>query len=158
MGLKNKGHLGVGADADVAIFNINPETTDIAKKYKTVRKAFGNAAYTIKDGIIVVKDAEVVANTPGRTMWLDVQTKEPCRIDDEMKRKFRDYWTVEYDNYPVTDHYLKVPEKLTSKGKCLNMITLTPKRVFDVPVQAACITPDVIPRENRSRNRGIANH
>jgi formylmethanofuran dehydrogenase subunit A len=31
LGLKNKGHLGVGADADVAIFNINPETLDIAK-------------------------------------------------------------------------------------------------------------------------------
>ena len=27
LGLVNKGQLGVGADADVAIFNINPETT-----------------------------------------------------------------------------------------------------------------------------------
>jgi len=25
LGLKNKGHLGVGADADVAIYNVNPE-------------------------------------------------------------------------------------------------------------------------------------
>jgi formylmethanofuran dehydrogenase subunit A len=116
LGLKNKGHLGVGADADVAIFNINPETTDISKSYKSVRKAFANAAYTIKDGIVVVKDAEVVANTPGRTMWLDVQTKEPCRIDDEMKQKFKDYWTVEFDNYPVTDHYVKVPEKIQIKA------------------------------------------
>ena len=62
LGLKNKGHLGVGADADVAIYNVNPETTDIAKKYKTVRRAFRDAAYTIKDGKIVVKDGEVVMN------------------------------------------------------------------------------------------------
>src|SRR5512147_121051 len=48
LGLKNKGQLGIGADADVAIFNINPETLDIAKQYKTARKAFKNAAYTIK--------------------------------------------------------------------------------------------------------------
>jgi formylmethanofuran dehydrogenase subunit A len=26
LGLKNKGHLGVGADADIAIYNLNPET------------------------------------------------------------------------------------------------------------------------------------
>jgi formylmethanofuran dehydrogenase subunit A len=77
LGLKNKGHLGVGADADVAIFNINPETTDIARKYKTARKAFKNAAYTIKDGQIVVKDGEVVGKADGRTMWLNVETAEP---------------------------------------------------------------------------------
>jgi formylmethanofuran dehydrogenase subunit A len=116
LGLKNKGHLGVGADADVAIFNINPETTDIARKYKTVRRAFKHAAYTIKDGLIVVKDGEVVGNASGRTMWLDVQTKEPCKIDEEMKSKFKQYWTVEYDNYPVYDHYIKVKDKISVKA------------------------------------------
>jgi formylmethanofuran dehydrogenase subunit A len=116
LGLKNKGHLGVGADADVSIYNINPETQDIAQNYKPVRRAFSNAVYTIKDGEIVVKDAEIVATPPGRTIWLDVQTKEPCRIDEEMKRKFKDYWTIEFDNYPVTDHYIKVPEKRTIKA------------------------------------------
>jgi formylmethanofuran dehydrogenase subunit A len=116
LGLKNKGHLGVDADADVAIFNINPETTDIARKYKTVRRAFKSAAYTIKDGQIVVKDGAVVGSASGRTMWLDVQTKEPCKIDEEMKSKFKQYWTVEYDNYPVYDHYIKVKEKITVKA------------------------------------------
>jgi formylmethanofuran dehydrogenase subunit A len=89
---------------------------DIASKYKTTRRAFKHAAYTIKDGKIVVKDGKVVAYADGRTMWLDVETKEPCLIDEEMKRKFKEYWTVEYDNYPVFDHYLKVPEKLTIKA------------------------------------------
>jgi len=116
LGLKNKGHLGVGADGDIAIYNINPETTDIAQDYKPVRKAFGHAAYTVKDGQIVVKDGEVVNPISGKTMWLDVETKEPCVIDEEMKKKFKQYWTVEYDNYPVFDHYLKVPEKLTIKA------------------------------------------
>ena len=116
LGLKNKGHLGIGADADISIYNINPETTDIAQTYKPVRKAFANATYTIKDGIILVKDAEIIATTPGRTMWLDVQTKEPCRIDDKIKSKFKEYWTIEFDNYPVTDHYIKVPEKITIKA------------------------------------------
>ena len=117
LGLKTKGQLGVGADADVAIFNINPEKLDIAQQFKIARKAFKHAAYTVKDGKIVVKDGEVVDNTtPGRTMWLDVQTKDPCIIDDEMRHKFRQYWTIEYDNYPVFEHYLRVPEKLTVKA------------------------------------------
>ena len=116
LGLKNKGHLGVGADADVAVYNINPETTDIARKYKVVRKAFRNTAYTVKDGKIVVKDGEVVQNVDGRTMWLDVETTGQVQVDQDMKSRFKQYWTVEYDNYPVYDHYLKVPEAIAVKA------------------------------------------
>ena len=116
LGLASKGHLGVGADADIAIYNVNPEKIDIAKTYKKVRRAFGNAAYTIKDGKIAVKDGEVVQHVDGKTMWCDVQTAEPVKIDDEMKRKFKEYWTVEYDNYPVYDHYLKVPSPIIVKA------------------------------------------
>ena len=116
LGLKEKGHLGVGADADVAIYNVNPEATDVARKYKPVRRAFGDTAYTIKDGKVVVRDGEVVSHVDGKTMWLDVQTAEQVKIDEEMKRKFKEYWTVEYDNYPVTDHYLKVPDRITIKA------------------------------------------
>jgi len=116
LGLKDKGHLGVGADADIAIYNVNPETMDIARKYKPVRRAFGSAAYTIKDGQVVVKDGEVVQHADGRTMWVDVKTTEQIKIDEDMKRRFKEYWTVEYDNYPVTDHYLKIQEPITVKA------------------------------------------
>ena len=117
LGLKNKGHLGVGADADVAIYNVNPETDNIASKYKTARKAFGNAAFTIKDGKIVVKNGEIVQHTDGRTIWLDVETTQEEKVDEEMKKKFRQYWTVEYDNYPVLDHNVKVQDPITVKAK-----------------------------------------
>jgi formylmethanofuran dehydrogenase subunit A len=81
-----------------------------------VRKAFRNAAYTIKDGKVVVKDGEVVQHVDGRTMWLDVQTAEHVKVDEELKRRFKEYWTVEYENYPVTEHYLKVSEPITIKA------------------------------------------
>jgi formylmethanofuran dehydrogenase subunit A len=116
LGLKNKGHLGVGADADIAIYNINPEKTDIAKKYKTARRAFSNAAYTIKDGKVVAKDGEILQHVDGRTIWLDVNTAEQVEVDEEMKRRFKEYWTVEYENYPVTDHYLKISDPITIKA------------------------------------------
>ena len=108
LGLKSKGHLGIGADADIAIYNVNPETVDPSRKYKTVRRAFKRAGYTIKNGKLVVKNGEILRHVEGATMWLDVQTSEPVKISDEMKRKFREYWTVEYENYPVTENYLEV--------------------------------------------------
>ena len=116
LGLTNKGHLGVGADADIAIYNINPETLDITKKYKTARRAFGRAAYTIKDGKIVVKDGEVVQHVDGRTMWLDIKNVEHVKVDEDMKKRFKQYWTVEFDNYPVFDRYVKVSDPITVKA------------------------------------------
>ena len=116
LGLKVKGHLGIGADADVAIFKINPEKIDIAKDYKKVRRAFGDTAYTIKGGDIVAKDGEILQPVDGKTIWLDVQTSEQVKVDDEMKRRFKEYWTVEYENYPVSDHYIKVSSPITLKA------------------------------------------
>ena len=90
---------------------------EIAKKYKVLRRAYHNAAYTIKDGTVVVKDGQVVnGQVPGRTLWVDSQTKDPCKIDDEMKRKFKEYWTIEYENYAVSDHYVKVSDKMSIKA------------------------------------------
>ncbi len=116
LGLKAKGHLGIGADADVAIYAINPENIDPSKKHKTVRRAFENAAYTIKGGKIVAKKGEILRHVEGATMWLDVQVSEPIRITEEMKRRFRDYWTVEYENYPVTENYLEFSHPITIKA------------------------------------------
>jgi len=106
LGLENKGHLGIGADADIAVYNVNPQTIDPAVKYKTVRRALKHAAYTIKEGEIVVKNDEIVKPAEGATIWLDVQTSEPAEITEDMKRKFKEYWTVEYENYPVPEHCL----------------------------------------------------
>ncbi len=116
LGLGNKGHLGVGADADVAIYSIDPETTDPSRKYKTLKRAFKNAAYTIKGGEIVAKEGEILKHVEGSTMWLDVQVSEPIKITKDMKRRFREYWTVEYENYPVTERYLRVSDPITVKA------------------------------------------
>jgi formylmethanofuran dehydrogenase subunit A len=113
LGLKNKGHLGIGADADISIYDLNPETIDITQEYDVVCRAFSDAAYTIKDGKVVVKDGKIVQTVDGKTIWLNVNTAEQVQIDDDMKRRFKQYWTVEYDNYPVFDHYVKVSEPIT---------------------------------------------
>lgn len=117
LGLDNKGHLGVGADADVAIYDVNPKTTDPSQQYKAVRKAFKHAAYTIKGGKIVVKQDRIVQQVNGSTIWLDLQTSEPAEINEDMKRRFREYWTVEYDNYPVSDHYIESSQPVTVRTR-----------------------------------------
>ena len=64
----------------------------------------------------MVKDGEIVQHADGKTMWLDVETTEEMKVDEEMKRKFKQYWTVEYENYPVFDHYVKVSDAIPVKA------------------------------------------
>ena len=117
LNLTQKGQLGVGADADVAIYDINPELVDPSKKYKKVRRAFKRAAYTIKGGEVVVKDGQIVKSVSGRTFWVDVKTSLPLEVNDDLKRKFREYWTIEYENYPLPDGYLHNPAPISIKAE-----------------------------------------
>lgn len=117
LGMKSKGHLGVGADADVAIYDINPQHLDISKKYKVARKAFQSAAYTIKDGKVVVKNGEIVKPVHGKTYWTDVATSMPHEINDDIKKKFREYWTVEYENYPLPEGFIHASSPIPIKAE-----------------------------------------
>jgi len=117
LNLTQKGHLGVGADADIAVYGINPEQIDPSKKYKTVRRAFRRAAYTIKDGEIVVKNGQIVKSVFGKTFWVDVKTSLPMEVNDDLKQKFREYWTVEYENYPIPDRFLHFPAPIPVKAE-----------------------------------------
>jgi formylmethanofuran dehydrogenase subunit A len=118
LGLKDKGHLGIGADADIAIYNLNPEEIDISKKYRLARKAFKHAAYTIKDGVIVVKDGEIVKPVNGRTYWVKSETSKALQeFVPKLKETFEDYYTVQYENYPVPDHHVAVSSPLVVKAE-----------------------------------------
>ncbi|RLG95225.1 formylmethanofuran dehydrogenase subunit A, partial [Candidatus Bathyarchaeota archaeon] len=96
-----------GADADIAIYNIDPRRVDPSRSYREVRRAFEKAAYTIKGGRIVVRNGEVVKSVWGRTIWVDVRLKSPAEVSADMKRRFREYWTVEFENYIIPQDYLR---------------------------------------------------
>lgn len=118
LGLKEKGHLGVGADADVAIYNVNPEQVDPSKQFMLVRKAFKHAAYTIKDGEIVVKDGEVVKSVGGKTFWVKPELANPIfEASPRLKKAFEDYYTVQYENYIVPEHHLAVSHPISVKAE-----------------------------------------
>jgi formylmethanofuran dehydrogenase subunit A len=89
LGLENKGHLGPGADADIAIY----------ADAKDREEMFERPTYVLKDGRIVVRDGEVVQSCAGRTIFADVPG------DDELLTELRDlfekYYTVEIGNFPI---------------------------------------------------------
>ncbi len=119
LGLKNKGHLGVGADADVAIYDVNPKEVNPSRQYKLVRRAFRRAAYTIKSGEVVVKNGEIVKSMMGDTIWCNIHVM-PSLAEDVakgLKKRFREYWTVEYDNYPIPEKYLSISYPMEIKAK-----------------------------------------
>lgn len=116
LGLKDRGCLSAGANADIAIYNIDPSKIDPSIEYKIVRKALRKAAYTIKSGEIASKDGEIARHLRGETIWVDIKTSDPCEISEDMKTKFRDYWTVEFENYPVTENYLEASKRITVKA------------------------------------------
>lgn len=93
LALKNKGHLGVGADADVAIYEFHEDD---------IEGSFSRAKYVLKDGELVVKDGRVVKNYKGKRFWVNAGGE----VTDDMKETFSKYYTVSLENYPVQDEYL----------------------------------------------------
>ncbi|MEM1586121.1 MAG: formylmethanofuran dehydrogenase subunit A [Candidatus Bathyarchaeia archaeon] len=107
----SKGHLGVGADADIAIYEVDPRKVDPSNDYKAVQRAFSRAAYTIKGGEIVVKGGEIVRAPDGKTYWINFESSSQIdplsSVSASLKKKFREYWTVELENYFIPERYLK---------------------------------------------------
>jgi formylmethanofuran dehydrogenase subunit A len=89
LGLPQKGHLGVGADADVAIFN----------NTKNIAEMFAYPRYVIKGGEIVIEEGEMRNTVEGRG-FLVKPTYDP-KIEDYIKPLFQQYYTMSFENYPV---------------------------------------------------------
>lgn len=106
-----KGHLGRGADADVAIYDIKPDEIDPSAEHAKIKSAFSSAAYTIKGGEIVVKDGEIKSMPAGRTFWVsaDVPEQQSEEIMKDMRMKFRKYYSINLGNYMVQDAYVTHP-------------------------------------------------
>jgi formylmethanofuran dehydrogenase subunit A len=105
LNLPNKGHLGVGADADVAVYNLNPDIMSTLDP-EQLENVFHRAMYTIKSGEIVVRQGDIVKSVNGSTYWTDIRTEEALKVEADVKHRFAQYWTVQYENYPISERYL----------------------------------------------------
>jgi formylmethanofuran dehydrogenase subunit A len=91
LGLKNKGHLGVGADADIAIYEDQDDK----------EKMFARPRYVIKDGVVVARDGEIVCERPGRTLYVS-PPYDPI-IETTIRSHFQKSYTVSFDNYSISE-------------------------------------------------------
>ncbi|MEX2524820.1 MAG: formylmethanofuran dehydrogenase subunit A [Gammaproteobacteria bacterium] len=94
LGLKNKGHLGAGADADITIYD---EQQDKEMMFNAPR-------YVIKSGDMIIENHEFVGDHAGRILHVAPEYDET--IVDSVRSFFENYYSIEFDNYAVTDNYL----------------------------------------------------
>ena len=87
LGLKGKGHLGPGADADVTIY-----TSDVDRA-----KMFATPRYVIKAGTLVVEEGQLRRAPTGRR--LAVRPEYDAAVTRDLRRYFDEYACVALENY-----------------------------------------------------------
>ena len=115
-----KGHLGPGAHADIAVYDIDPASLN-SNNYKEIEEKFANTAYTIKDGEIVVKDGEIVKVVDGRTLFVNAKVNPEIERDvvKDVEYNFKRFYSINLANYPVRKEYLTRPMEIQTKSKIM---------------------------------------
>ena len=106
LGLPRKGHLGVGADADVAIYPEKPDDRGFLFSYPR---------YVLKGGEVVVEEGDVVAASEGREFI--VQPAYDSQIEEFIRPLFEQVYTMSFENYPVEIERLRRPELIAPAPK-----------------------------------------
>jgi formylmethanofuran dehydrogenase subunit A len=89
LGLRHKGHLGVGADADVTVYT---READLARMFSLPR-------YVIKSGVLVVEEGQLRRAPAGRRLRLAPGHDDA--VVPDLRRFYDEYGTVSFDNFPV---------------------------------------------------------
>jgi formylmethanofuran dehydrogenase subunit A len=91
LGLRSKGQLGVGADADVTVYARDP---DLARMFSTPR-------YVVKGGSLIVEEGQLRRAPAGKRLRLAPGYDEA--IERDLRQHFESYSTVAFEHYPVRD-------------------------------------------------------
>lgn len=103
LGLAQKGHLGVGADADVTIYHQNPDG----------ELMFRYPRYVIKGGEVVVEEGEIRHMDEGREFI--VQPAYDAAVEGFLRPLFQQQYTMSFENYPVEMHRIERAEIVKPK-------------------------------------------
>jgi formylmethanofuran dehydrogenase subunit A len=98
LGLQHKGHLGVGADADVTIYtpDANPEVM------------FALPRFVIKAGRVLVENGEIRDEFFGRT--LHVAPEYDRDVEKDIREWFEGAYSIRWRNYPVEESNIRESE------------------------------------------------
>lgn len=100
LGLHNKGHLGLGADADITIYT----------PHENKEVMFELPRYVIKSGVILAEEGDIREEHFGKT--LHVAPSYDPGIENNISDWFEDYYSIRFRNYPVSDSYLHDAENI----------------------------------------------
>ncbi|MCB5184501.1 formylmethanofuran dehydrogenase subunit A [Methylobacillus gramineus] len=90
VGLHDRGHLGVGAGADITVYTDNADREAM----------FAKPDYVFKDGQLVVRNGQVVKVTWGSTHT--VKPEFDRGIEKDLKKYFDTYHTMNMENFKVS--------------------------------------------------------
>jgi len=102
-GLKDRGELGEGSIADVAVYKIQKDRAEM----------FRNPSYVFKDGKLVVRDGKVIHYTRGKTLYVKPE------YDRQINKRLNEYYDEEYgvsrtlfsvseDSLPNREHFNQI--------------------------------------------------
>jgi len=91
LGLKNRGHLGSGAIADITVYS----------NKKDKEKMFSKPDYVFKNGELIVRNGKIVKVIHGATHTL--RPEFDMGIEKSLKRYFEKYQTVSIGNFKIDD-------------------------------------------------------
>jgi formylmethanofuran dehydrogenase subunit A len=94
LGLTHKGHLGVGADADVTVYTPSQDR----------KQMFELPRYVFKAGELIVEHGEIRRVRYGPTVCVEPPF-DPAAVP-HIRDWFEDAYTLRFNNYAVTDDYL----------------------------------------------------
>jgi formylmethanofuran dehydrogenase subunit A len=99
-----KGNLGLGADGDLNILNLNLNDTDISKDYQKFKVSLANIDYVIKAGEVIKDHDKINLNSSGKIFWA---SGKPVKEDTKsiLKKKedfYKKYNSNFYESYNIT--------------------------------------------------------
>ena len=92
LGLKEKGNLSEGSDADITVYD---------KNKKDIEEMFAHPSLVIKDGKIVVENGKIKEYVWGKTHT--VKPDYDKSIEKDLGKFFEKYHTMKLDNYILSD-------------------------------------------------------
>ena len=104
LGLRDKGHLGIGADADVTIYHDRADREEM----------FATPRYVIKGGELAVEDGDLRRSDDG--LLLSSHAAFDPEVSRVLQPLFGQRYTVAFEHYPVRDPALREPARVVEAG------------------------------------------
>jgi len=99
-----KGNLGLGADGDLNILNLNLNDVDVLKDVETLKKALENIDFVIKSGEVIKNQEKFNMSSSGKIFWAlgKAENDDSKLILTKKKEFYQKYYSIFYDSYDTT--------------------------------------------------------